>query len=164
MIASAQTLRRLKPMWPFCERTTHEGMTYGLGPAGYDVRIAEDVVLKSGDFVLASTIERFDMPRNLLGIVHDKSTWARRGLSLFNTVIEPSWRGVLTLELANQKPFLPHDTITIKAGSPIAQVVFHLLDEPTDQPYPEDGKYMDQEAGPQIARFAPTPHSKTERT
>ena len=46
-------------------------------------------VMHSGTrFILASAIEEFDVPNNLLGIVHDKSSWARKGLSVFNTVIE----------------------------------------------------------------------------
>ena len=45
MILPAQTIRRIKPVSPFCERTRYNGMTFGLGPAGYDVRIAETVVI-----------------------------------------------------------------------------------------------------------------------
>jgi dCTP deaminase len=55
MIIPAQTLRKIKPVEPFCERTQHNGMTFGLGPAGYDVRIAETATV--GRFVLASTID-----------------------------------------------------------------------------------------------------------
>ena len=45
MILPAQAIRKIKPVSPFCERTCHNGMTFGLGPAGYDVRIAETVVV-----------------------------------------------------------------------------------------------------------------------
>jgi dCTP deaminase len=146
MILPAQTIRALRPIEPFCERTMHRGMTYGLGPAGYDVRIAEAVTLRQGGFVLASTIERFEMPTDLLAIVHDKSTWARRGLCVQNTVIESGWRGWLTLELSMHAP----GELEILAGDPIAQIVFHRLEAPTEQPY--DGRYQDQAAGPQGAR------------
>lgn len=147
MIASAQTLRRLRPVEPFSERTTFCGMSYGVSAAGYDVRTAEGHKLAPGAFTLASTVERFTMPDTLLGIVHDKSTWARMGIAVQNTVIEPGWAGYLTLELTNHS-----DTeIWIPEGSPIAQIVFHLLDQATDQPY--QGKYQNQEAGPQQARF-----------
>jgi len=101
MILSAQSIRKRGIFTPFCEKSFANGLTYGLSHAGYDVRIAEDVELKPGDFTLASTVERFEMPEDLVGMVHDKSTWARRGLSLFNTVIEPGWHGWLTLELVN---------------------------------------------------------------
>lgn len=147
MIASAQTLRALRPVDPFCERGVAEGMSFGLSAAGYDVRIAEDLTLLPGKFRLASTIERFKMPPNLLGIVHDKSTWARRGLACQNTVIEPGWEGYLTLELTNHYV----DVLEISKGMPIAQIVFHILDHPTESPY--DGKYQHQESGPQPARF-----------
>lgn len=147
MIVPAQTLRLLKPVTPFHERTMLRGMTYGLGPAGYDVRIAETIDLEPGTFMLASTIERFTMPDDLMAIVHDKSTWARRGLTVQNTVIEPGWRGYLTLELALHG----QSGLWINRGDPIAQIVFHRLEAPTDSPY--GGKYQDQEAGPQPARI-----------
>jgi dCTP deaminase len=78
------------------------------------------------------------MPDDILGIVHDKSTWGRRGIAVQNTVIEPGWRGFLTLELSNHSSRL----ITIENGDPIAQIVFHLLAGATDSPY--RGKYQDQ--------------------
>lgn len=147
MILPAQALRRLKPVHPFHERSVNNGMTYGLGPAGYDVRIAQDVVLGPLCFSLASTVERFYMPDDLIAFVHDKSTWARQGLSLFNTIIEPKWFGTLTLELMNNG----RNKIYIEAGTPIAQIVFMRLEEPTDLPYA--GRYQGQEGGPQPARF-----------
>lgn len=76
------------------------GVSHGLSEAGYDIRIKQDVVLHPlRRFALASTIEYFQMPDNLVGVVHDKSTWARRKLSVQNTCIEPGWCGYLTLEL-----------------------------------------------------------------
>lgn len=148
MIASAATLRRLRPVDPFVERGVAGGMSFGLSLAGYDIRIRESVLLETKDksFVLASTLERFSMPRNMVGIVHDKSTWARRGLAVQNTVIEPGWEGYLTLELTNHS----NELISVRAGDPIAQVVFHYLDEMTEGYV---GKYQNQEQGPQIARY-----------
>ena len=93
MILPAQTIRALKPIEPFCERTVSQGMTFGLSPAGYDVRIAESFILWPKQFRLASTIERFVVPDDLTFKVEDKSSWARRGLSLFNTTAEPGWEG-----------------------------------------------------------------------
>ena len=157
-VASAQTLQRVRPVDPFVARTVQQtgygGLTYGLSPAGYDVRTAEEVSILPGQFVLVSTLERFDMPLDMLGVVHDKSTWARMGLAVQNTVIEPGWRGYLTLELTLHQP-ADRMGLVIEAGSPIAQIVFHLLDEPTDQPYPSDGKYQDQEPGAHPPRFDP---------
>lgn len=138
----------IKNMEP--DKVTHNGVTYGLGEAGYDIRIAQTVIFKPngwhpadtrpcvarkwhmpdgsqvgdygpGRFILASAMEEFQMPNNLVGIVHDKSSWARRGLSVFNTVIESGWCGWLTLELV----FHGDEELIIPAGSGIAQVVFH---------------------------------------
>lgn len=127
------------------EKMIFEGMSYGLSSAGYDIRVAEDVRLLPDGFKLHSAIEKFDFPYDILGVVHDKSSLARRGLSVFNTVIEPGWRGSLTLELRNQG----NDIINLKAGSPIAQIIFHRLEAETVRPY--QGKYQDQAAGPVAA-------------
>lgn len=146
MILPSQVIRRIKPILPFNERTIHNGMSYGLSHAGYDVRIAEDVVLVPGTYCLASTMEEFFMPNDLVAFVHDKSSWARRGLSLFNTVIEPGWNGFLTLELVNHSD----EALPVFAGSPIAQIIFMRMEEPTEKPY--SGKYQNQKRGPQVAR------------
>jgi dCTP deaminase len=158
MILSAQSIwKRCHPVRagvpslldPAVERDRFRGTSCGLSPAGYDLRLVlgsdeAEHWLAPGEFLLAATLERFTMPNDLLGLVHDKSTWARRGLSVFNTVIEPGWRGYLTLELVNHGL----NTIHLVAGQGIAQVVFHLLDQPTEAPYPDDGKYQDQDYGP----------------
>lgn len=147
MIASWQTIERLRPVTPFEYRTSAFGMTFGAGPAGYDIRIAETMELIPHQFRLGSSIEWFKMPNDLLGIVHDKSTWARLGLVVQNTVIEPGWEGHLTLELTNHGGGI----LLITSGMPIAQVIFHLLDEPTHKPY--RGRYYMQGRGPQPSIF-----------
>lgn len=141
------------------------GTSYGLSEAGYDIRIKQEIVFvadsqgcgphilvqapelarqpgwgKKGRFALASAMEEFQMPDNLVGIVHDKSTWARKGLSVFNTVIEPGWNGFLTLELV----FHGHEDLIIPAGSGIAQVIFHE----TAMRSRYTGKYQNQEDKP----------------
>jgi len=111
--------------------------SHGLSEAGYDIRIKQDVWLHPfRRFKLASAIEEFDMPTDLVGIVHDKSTWALKGLSVFNTVIEPGWRGWLTLELV----YHGWRPLHVPAGSGIAQVLFHR----TVAPASYDGKYQNQ--------------------
>src|SRR5262249_37936211 len=122
------------------------GNSYGLGPASYDVRLDQRVVLPPRGFVLGSTLERFCMPNDLAGTVRDKSTLARCVISTFNTFLDPGWAGFLTLEIVNHS----EKELVIDAGEPIAQIVFEMLDEPTEQPY--RGKYYDQERGPQPAR------------
>lgn len=152
MILSAQSIRARREMIePFFERTENSyGLTYGLGPAGYDIRLAGDLWIPDGGFRLGSSIEHFNMPDDLIGIVHDKSTWARRGIAVQNTVIEPGWRGYLTLEISNHNSDPTYGQILLSAGQPICQVIFHTLDVPTESPY--DGKYQDQAPGPQPAR------------
>ena len=136
-----------------------EHASHGLSEAGYDIRLKQeieynppiysafgDMVRRSilvvdgskmdGNFTIASTVEEFDMPNNLVGIVHDKSTWARRGLSVFNTVIESGWRGFLTLELV----FHGNHYLYLPAGVGIAQVIFHQ----TSDSAAYNGKYQDQ--------------------
>lgn len=147
MILSAQAIKRCALVEPCEPRTVINGMTYGLSACGYDIRIDQTVLLPGGGFFLASSIERFKMPRHIAGFVHDKSSWARRGVAVQNTVIEPGWRGFLTIELTNHT----EGAITIERGSPIAQIVFQTLDEPTESPY--NGKYQDQERGPQPVIF-----------
>lgn len=138
------------------------GVSHGLSEAGYDIRIKQDVrfypsehhtphhaifvpseqhpdfvpMLHIGRFTLASAIEEFDMPADLVGVVHDKSTWARQGLSVFNTVIEPGWKGFLTLELV----YHGQNELHIPAGSGIAQVIF----SPVSVAAQYDGKYQNQ--------------------
>lgn len=151
MILSAQSILHLSWMIsPFVERGTFNGMSYGLSAAGYDIRVDQNVSVYPGCFSLASSLEKFTLPDDIMAIVHDKSSWARRGLAVQNTVFEPGWRGYATLELTNHHSNETGETIVIPAGSPIAQLVFHRLDWPTDRPYA--GKYQDQERGPQKAR------------
>lgn len=141
------------------------GVSYGLTEAGYDLRIKQSIEFRNicypactkmcvfvdgnqvdeGRFVIASAIEEFDMPEDLVGVVHDKSTWARAGLSVFNTVIEPGWKGFLTLELVyhgNRNLFIP-------AGAGIAQVLFSHV----SQPAAYAGKYQNQADMPVSAVF-----------
>lgn len=157
-VASANTLKRLKPFEPFVEVSQRQnGMSYGLSHCGYDIRVKkfldedgtyinDTVLLIPGEFILASSLEKFLMPRDYVAIVHDKSTWARKGIACQNTVIEPGWQGYLTLEITNhsKKP------VYINPGDPIAQIIFHKIDEEVEG---YDGKYQNQEDKPVAARY-----------
>lgn len=157
-VLSDKTLRLIKPLEPFVEQDiffldNKKSMSFGLSQCGYDIRIDQMICLgPSGlsdtgiSMRLASSLEKFNIPNDVMGVVYDKSSWARRGLSVFCTVIEPGWRGFLTLELKN----MSNDPIVIPEGCPIAQVVFHRLDQECEKPY--NGKYQDQQRGPQNAR------------
>lgn len=150
MILSDQSIRtRCRPRYlthvpliePFDERTVCEGMSYGLSSCGYDVRarvVGENHLLNPGDFVLISTIEKINMDDDIAGMVMDKSTWARQGIALQNTILEPGWSGHITLEVSNHG----NKSVWLITGAPICQIVFHKLDRPTTQPY--EGKYQDQ--------------------
>lgn len=152
MTLSAQTIRRICDsmgmITPFHEKTVADGMSYGLSAAGYDVRIDQPLDIYPNSFRLGSTAERFVMPMDVIGIVCDKSSWARQGIAVQNTVIEPGWRGYLTLEISNHNPY---SIVNINRYSPIAQIIFHRLDEPTELPYV--GKYQNQQRGPQPAKY-----------
>ena len=143
-VLSCQSIRkRVGIIIPFSERTLDMGLTYGLGPAGYDFRIAENVTIPPQGFIKASSIEKFTIPHDLQGVVRDKSTWARRGLSLFNTVFDPGFTGWATIEIANHSGY----EIEIKSGMAIGQMIFEMLDEATELPY--NGKFQNQPRGPQ---------------
>lgn len=138
MIINRSSLVALEPVSPMVlSKKRSHGVSYGLAEAGYDIRIKQDIILHPFKrFSLASTVERFQMPNNLVAIVHDKSTWARRGLSVFNTVIEPKWEGWLTLELI----YHGWRVLRIPAGAGIAQVIFHEIAETASY----EGKYQNQ--------------------
>lgn len=143
MILSAQSIRTRcyspnELIRPFSERATANGMSYGLSSCGYDIRIKDSAMVFPSQMSLASSVEYFDLPNDLLMRIVDKSTWARLGIAVQNTVAEPGWRGYLTLEITNHT----REHKYIPAGSPIAQVLFELLDQPTIQPY--EGKYQNQ--------------------
>lgn len=160
-VINGQTLLQMAPIKDMArEKYRDHGVSYGLSEAGYDIRIKQDIWLNfkdgspivavdnmpavDGRFTLASTIEEFQMPPNLVGVVHDKSTWARLGVSVFNTVIEPGWKGFLTLELV----YHGNAPLHIPAGSGIAQVIFSEIAEVADY---GEGKYQNAGNFPQAA-------------
>ena len=146
MIINGKTLLDMQPIRDMIgEKRRAHGVSYGLSEAGYDIRIKQEIIFRphhdtmtvngrKGRFTIASAIEEFVMPVGLTGIVHDKSTWARQGLSVFNTVLEAGWKGWLTLELVYHGEM----ELVIPAGAGIAQVIFHEVKN--DGEY--DGKYQ----------------------
>ena len=150
MILSGPTIRCLGIITPHEPRTRHLGLSYGESYAGYDIRIGDAVEVVAGCTTLGISLERFAMPANVVGRVHDKSTWAREGLQVQNTIIEPGWSGWLTLELslAPLHMTLRKMAISISAGTPIAQVIFEYVDCETEG---YDGKYQNAGSGPQGA-------------
>lgn len=146
-VLSAQTIRALRLVSPDRDAYKDEhGNSAGLSACGYDITIDKELYLNPGCYLLCAAQQYFNLPDNVMGVVHDKSSLARKGLAVQNTVLEPGWRGFLTLEITNHG----HQHMRITEGGAIAQVVFHFLDEPTSLPYV--GKYQDQEPGPQASR------------
>ena len=120
---------------------TH-GVSYGLSSASYDLRLGElelpPECIEKNEFVLGCTLEHIRMPDNIVGLIKDKSTWARKGLSVFNTLIDPGFEGQITLELKNQG----NELLELPHGIGIVQIMFFEC-EPCDVPY--NGKYQGQE-------------------
>ena len=170
MIINGQTLLEAAPIKNMLPtKQVAFGMTYGCSEAGYDIRIKQEIRFypvnpdaefkkfrvmsftndsftndDEGRFTIASAIEEFHLPANLLGRVCDKSSWARKGLSVFNTVIEPGFKGGLTLELG----YHGNTELIIPAGAPIAQVLFEVIKNPAQY----NGKYQFQSTDPTPAR------------
>jgi len=113
-------------------------------------------ILGPGQFVLASTIERVKLPRDLVGHVDGKSSLGRLGLLIHATAgfIDPGFEGQITLELSNVSPF----PIRLVVGMRICQVSFTYLDRPAERPYGSPGlnsKYQGQR-GATASRYGQT--------
>jgi len=100
------------------------------------------VIVPPNSFALCETVETIRVPRDVLVICVGKSTYARCGIIVNVTPLEPEWRGKVTLEISNTTP-LP---ARIWANEGIAQLVFLQADEECEQSYADkQGKYQDQE-------------------
>ena len=157
---------------PFTDTQVREGViSYGLSSYGYDVRIAdefkiftninhtivdpkdfdprsfvdfkgEQCIIPPNSFALARTVEYFRIPRDVIVCCIGKSTYARCGIIVNVTPLEPEWEGIVTLEVSNTTP-LP---ARIYAGEGIAQFLFFEGDEPCETSYADKkGKYQAQQ-------------------
>jgi dCTP deaminase len=145
-------------------------ISYGTSSYGYDVRCADEFkiftninsavvdpkafdsnsfvdiqsdvcIIPPNSFVLARTIEYFRIPRNVLTICLGKSTYARCGIIVNVTPLEPEWEGHVTLEFSNTTP-LP---ARVYANEGVAQVIFLESDEVCEVSYRDrSGKYQGQ--------------------
>jgi dCTP deaminase len=106
------------------------------------VDINSDVcIIPPNSFALARTVEYFRIPRNILTVCLGKSTYARCGIIVNVTPLEPEWEGHVTLEFSNTTP-LP---AKIYANEGVAQVLFFESDEICDISYKDrKGKYQGQ--------------------
>ena len=113
------------------------------------VDVTEDVkkqgycLVPPNSFALCRSVERFKVPTNVLCIVLGKSSYARCGIVVNVTPLEPGWEGYITIEISNTTP-LP---AKIYANEGIAQVLFLESDLQCNTTYADrNGKYQDQEA------------------
>jgi dCTP deaminase len=157
---------------PFVESQKREGViSFGLSSYGYDARVANDFkiftnvdsvivdpkafstasfvdrktdvcVIPPNSFALARTVEYFRVPRDILVICLGKSTYARCGIIVNVTPLEPEWEGHVTLEFSNTTP-LP---AKIYANEGACQFLFLKGDSPCEVSYADRaGKYMRQQ-------------------
>jgi dCTP deaminase len=156
---------------PFVETQRREGcISYGLSSYGYDARVADEFkiftnvdnalvdpkdfaansfvdrktdvcIIPPNSFALARTVEYFRVPRDVLVICLGKSTYARCGIIVNVTPLEPGWEGHVTLEFSNTTP-LP---AKIYANEGACQFLFLQGNEPCEVSYADRaGKYMGQ--------------------
>ncbi len=157
---------------PFEERMKREGViSYGLSSYGYDCRLSDEFmiftnvdsavvdpknfnpasfvtrktdvcIIPPNSFVLCRTVETFKVPRDVLVICLGKSTYARCGLIVNVTPLEPEWEGQVTLEISNTTP-LP---AKVYANEGIAQFLFLKGEGVCEVSYADRaGKYMGQQ-------------------
>ena len=157
---------------PFDDKQVREGViSYGLSSYGYDARIADEFkiftninhtivdpkdfdprsfvdfkgdqcIIPPNSFALARTVERFRIPRDVIVVCLGTSTYARCGIIVNVTPLEPEWEGIVTLEVSNTTP-LP---ARIYANEGIAQFLFFEGDEPCETSYADKkGKYQAQQ-------------------
>ncbi|HUQ22501.1 MAG TPA: dCTP deaminase [Gaiellaceae bacterium] len=119
------------------------------------VEIDDDTpfILHPGEFVLGSTLERIQLPDDLVARLEGKSSLGRLGLLIHSTAgfIDPGWDGHVTLELSN----VANLPITIYYGMKIGQVSFVQMTEPAETPYGAGSigsKYQGQQ-GPTPSRY-----------
>jgi len=156
---------------PFEEKQIRgDSISYGLSSYGYDARVSDEFkiftnlesvivdpkkfdessfvnktsdvcVIPPNSFALARTVEFFKIPRNILTVCLGKSTYARCGIIVNVTPLEPEWEGHVTLEFSNTTP-LP---AKIYANEGVAQMLFFESDEDCEVSYKDrEGKYQGQ--------------------
>src|SRR4051812_31945234 len=164
-------IRKFVKIEPFAEEAPRSGViSYGLSSYGYDLRVGrsfkvftdvygatvdpktfsprsfvdieDDVcIIPPNSFALAETVEYFEIPRDVLATCLGKSTYARCGIIVNVTPLEPEWRGKITIEISNTTP-LP---AKIYANEGIAQILFFKADAECEKSYADKkGKYQDQ--------------------
>jgi len=156
---------------PFAESQVREGViSYGVSSYGYDLRVADEFkiftnvnttivdpkhfdeksfvefrgpvcIIPPNSFALARSVEYFKIPRNVLTVCVGKSTYARCGIIVNVTPLEPEWEGFVTLEISNTTP-LP---AKVYSNEGLCQIIFLESDELCEISYKDKkGKYQAQ--------------------
>ena len=159
---------------PFEPSQVRKGVvSYGLSSMGYDFRLDDEFfvptseyllnpkyqtggrtvkqaqyILNAGEFVLGKSIEYFRMPDDVIGICYGKSTYARLGVQLNMTPIEPGWCGHMTICISN----IGYGAVVLYAYEGIGQITFHQAENVPLLTYAaKQGKYQDAQ-GIMVAR------------
>lgn len=126
---------------------------------GYDAddrREHNEFILHPRDFVLGTTLERVELPHDLLAHVEGRSSLGRLAIVVHATagIVDPGYRGHITLELSN----LGTAPVALTPGMRISQLTFTELSSPAERPYGADrgSKYQDQ-SGPQASKIQGDP-------
>lgn len=118
-------------------------------PKNFDRKLLKNITADTGERVLippntsllGKSVEYVNIPRDILGVCIGKSTYARCGLIVNVTPLEPEWEGIITIEVSNLTPF----TSCIYAGEGIMQVIFLKGSQTCETSYADrNGKYQRQ--------------------
>jgi dCTP deaminase len=123
-----------------------------LNPAGYDLRCFKTAVLKPKHYELVATLETVELGLNVTAYLHIRSSLAREGVIGSFAVVDPGFRGQLTLNLHN----VSEKEITLKEGERIVQIVFHKLGNVAQKGY--SGSYQNSKG---IVSSRRNKHSQT---
>jgi dCTP deaminase len=108
-----------------------------LNPAGYDLRLSAEVVLEPSEHRLVATMERVELSRDLVGVLHIRSSLAREGVLASLALVDPGFRGQLTISLFNGG----NKAIRLKAGERFVQLTLLRLGRQAATKY--EGRYQD---------------------
>lgn len=157
-------------IWPYTEKSPPGTISYGISSGGYDIRIADEYrifsnmcsgyvdpkkmdpqvfteyrgptcLIPPNSFALARSFEKVRIPRDCIGVCLGKSTYARCGIIVTVTPLEPAWEGFITIEISNTSP----RPAVIYSNEGIMQVLFHILSSPPETSYADKGgRYQGQ--------------------
>jgi len=110
-----------------------------LNGAGYDLRLGKEVIIPAGCHELVATLERIELGSDIAGVMHIRSSLARAGIIASLALIDPGFRGQLTISLYNAGS----GAFEMKKGDRFVQVTFHRLGMKTTRSY--HGRYQDSQ-------------------